>query len=101
MFTVDNLRALLQARPFVPFRLIRSDGDSIDIRSSEQVLLGRQFAMVGLLDPDATDTTADRFLILWYFHVTGVETLSPGKPPFTSPGEPPSGTPTPTPAAGS
>ncbi len=95
MFTADNLRALLQAKPFVPFRLLRSDGGSIEVRSSEQVLPGRQYAMVGLLDPNSTDNLADRFTILWYMHVTGVEMLKPGTPPLSPPSEPPSGTPTP------
>ncbi|HEY7328294.1 MAG TPA: hypothetical protein VH592_11665 [Gemmataceae bacterium] len=65
------------------------------MRSSEQVLPGRQYAMVGLLDPGSTDTLADRFMILWYMHVTGVEMLRTGTPPFSPPGEPPSGTPAP------
>jgi hypothetical protein len=99
MFTVNNLRALLQARPFVPFRLIRSDGGSIEVRTPEVVFPGRQMAVIGLLDPASTDTAWDNFTILWYMHVTGVEMLRPGAPPFTSSGEPPSGTPTP--AAGS
>jgi hypothetical protein len=99
MFTADDLRALLQAKPFVPFRLLRSDGGSIEVRSSEQILPGRQYAMVGLLDPGSTDDIADHFTILWYMHVTGVEMLKPGTPPLSPPREPPSGTPTP--AAGS
>jgi hypothetical protein len=95
MFTLDQLRSLLQARPFVPFRLLRSDGGSVEVRSSEVVLPGRQMAVIGLLDPASTDTSWDRFLILWYMHVTAVEMMSPGVPPFSSSGEPPSGTPTP------
>lgn len=99
MFTLDQLRTLLQARPFVPFRILRSDGGSIDVRTPEVVFPGRQMAVIGLLDPASTDTAWDRFLILWYMHITGVEMLGPGGPPFASPGPPPSGAPAP--AAGS
>lgn len=95
MFTLDSLRTLLRAKPFVPFRLIRSDGGSIDVPTPEVVSLGRQMAVIGLLDPASTDTAWDNFVILWYMHVTAVEMLRPGAPPFASPGEPPSGTPTP------
>jgi hypothetical protein len=95
MFTLDQLRTLLKARPFVPFRLRRSDGESVEVKSPEQVLPLRQMAVIGLLDPAATDTAGDRFEILWYMHVTSVETLAPGETPFASPGEPPSGTPAP------
>lgn len=97
MFTLDNLRSLLRAKPFVPFRLIRSDGGSIDVPTPEVVSLGRQMAVIGLLDPASTDTAWDNFVILWYMHVTSVEMLRPGAPPFSSPpSEPPSGTPAPT-----
>lgn len=95
MFTLDQMRALLSARPFVPFRLLRSDGGSVEVRSSEVALPARQLAVIGLLDPDATDTTFDRFTILWYMHVTGVEMLGPGPAPFSSPPPGPSGSPAP------
>lgn len=99
MFTLDQLRALLQAKPFVPFRIIRSDGGSIEVRTPEVVLPGRQMAVIGLLDPASAETSWDRFVILWYMHITGVEMLSPGAPPFRSSGEAPPGSPAP--AAGS
>ncbi len=95
MFTLDQLRTLLAARPFVPFRLLRSDGGNVEVRSSEVVLPGRQMAVIGLLDPDATDTAFDRFTILWYMHVTGVEMLGLGAAPFSSPPPGPSESPAP------
>jgi hypothetical protein len=94
MFTAGQLQLLLQARPFVPFCLIRSDGGSVDVRSPELVFPGRQMAVVGLLDPTSTDTLFDFFLILWYMHVTSVEMLGPGAP-FAPPSQPPSGAPAP------
>lgn len=95
MFTFNNLRSLLQERPFKPFRLIRSDGGSVEVWSSEQVFPGRQWAVIGLLDPDSNDIAWDNFTIVWYLHITGVEMLRSGTQPFTSPGEPASGTPAP------
>ncbi len=95
MFTLDDMRALLTARPFVPFRLWFSDGNHVDIRSQEIVLPGRRYAIVALLDPDAADKSFDRYATVWYMHVTRHEALASGASPFTSPGEPPSGTPTP------
>jgi hypothetical protein len=88
MFTIDHFRALLDNRPFVPFRLHVSDGGFVDIRSREQVSLLRQFAFVGLLDPQATDTVYDRFTFVWYLQVSRVEMLGPGAPPFAPPGGP-------------
>ena len=85
MFTAHDLRTLVDTRPFVPFRLVLSDGGSVEVRSPEVVTLGRRFALVGLLDPGATDTLFDRWTVVWYMHVTRTEMLEAGKPPFTTP----------------
>jgi hypothetical protein len=71
MFTVDDLRTLLNARPFAPFRLWMSDGGHVDVRSPELVLPGRRYAIVGLLDPNAIEEAYDR-------HAFGT-CMSPGK----------------------
>ncbi|MHB1422682.1 MAG: hypothetical protein ACYC3I_05695 [Gemmataceae bacterium] len=95
MFTRDDMRTLLGTRPFVPFRLWLSDGGHIDIRSSEQALPLRYYAIVALLDPNAPDDGFDRHATVWYMYVTRHEAMLPGPSPFTAPGEPPSGTPAP------
>jgi hypothetical protein len=85
MLTLDDLRFLLNTRPFVPFRLWLSDGGSVEVRSQEQVLPLRRFALVGLLDPETTDSAFDRYMTVWYLHVTRHEMLNPGAPPFSPP----------------
>jgi hypothetical protein len=89
MFTAADMRSLLNVAPFVPFRLLLSNGSSVQVRSPEVVMPGRRFALIGLLDPDATDTLFDRWTVVWYFHVTRAEMLDAGAPPFTSPSAPP------------
>ena len=88
MFTLDDLRTLLNARPFVPFRLWLSDGGHVDVRSREQIMPLRRFALVGLLDPQAADSSFDRYVTIWYMHVTRHEMLTPGAPPFSPPAGP-------------
>jgi hypothetical protein len=86
MFTLDDLRTLLNAKPFVPFRLHLSDSGHIDIRHRELVFPGRRFAVIGLVDPEATDTVFDRYMTVWYMHVTRAEQLTAGSAPsFPSP----------------
>ena len=85
MFTFDDLRNLLNVRPFVPFRLHLSEGNSVEVRSPEVVLVSRRYAVIGLLDPDATDTLFERWSIVWYMHVARVEMLAAGPPPFSTP----------------
>ncbi len=99
MFTLNDMQTLLRAKPFVPFRIWLLDGGHIDVRSAEQVLLFRRYAIVGLLDPGASELPSDRHMVVWYMHITRCEELKPGASPFDSSSEPPSGTPAP--AAGS
>jgi hypothetical protein len=95
MFTHDDMRALLKTQPFVPFRLWLSIGGHIDVRSTEQVLPLRRYAIVGLLDPNTAEESFDRHATIWYMHVTRHEALTSGPSPFTSPGEPPPQSPAP------
>lgn len=95
MFTANAMTALLEARPFVPFRLHLSDGRSVPVPSREMVLPGRNFAVVGIPDPRSAENLADVWTTVWYMHVTGTEMLAPGAPPFTAP--PPAGSDSPSP----
>ncbi len=97
MFTGNDLQDLLKRRPFSPFRIILSDGSQVEVRSPEVALAGRRFAVIGLLDPDATNTFFDRWTVVWYMHVTRVEMVNPGAPPFASP---PGAAESPTPTSG-
>ena len=98
MFNGTAMLALLNARPFAPFRFYLSDGGTVDVPSREMVLPGRTFAVIGILDPSRSETLASLWTTVWYMHITRIEMLTPGAPPFTAP--PPSGTESPTPVAG-
>lgn len=95
MFNANAMLALLNARPFAPFRFHLSDGGTVDVPSREMVIPGRTFAVVGILDPGRSDSLASRWTTVWYMHVTRVEMLSPGSPPFTAPPSSESGAPSP------
>jgi len=98
MFTFDDMRGLLNAQPFIPFRLHLSDGGAVEVRHREFVNAGRRYAVVGLPDPADPDAPFDRHLVVWYMHLTRVEMLTPGAPPFGSPPAGPAGSSTPRPA---
>jgi hypothetical protein len=85
MFTANGMLALLDARPFVPFRLHTSDGAHVDVLSQELVIPGRNFAVVGILEPGLSNRLANRWTTVWYMHVTRTEMLNPGAPPFATP----------------
>ncbi len=95
MFNANNMLTLLKTRPFAPFRFVLSDGGTVDVKSPEFVLPGRQFAVVGLPDPRASETFIDWWITVWYMHITRVEQLQPGAPPFFTAPPGPAESPTP------
>ncbi len=95
MFTQNDLRTLLNAKPFTPFRLWLSDGGHVDIRSPEVASPGRRYALIWLFDPNRVDEGFDRHTTVWYMHVTRYEALKSGDSAFQPPSEPSSETPAP------
>ncbi len=94
MFTLEELRGLLNPRPFLPFRLHLTDGGSVEVRHQEQVVLTRRLAMIGIPDPSTTDTLIDRFMLVGYMHISRAEMLDAGSPPFSPPPTGPAESPT-------
>jgi hypothetical protein len=95
MFTQRDLRTLLNAKPFMPFRLWLSDGSYIDVRSPEVASPGRNYVLIWSFDPNTPEEGFDRHTTVWYMHVTRTEALKSGNSPFQAPSEPPSEMPTP------
>src|SRR6266536_1704224 len=97
MFNATAMLALLDLKPFGPFRIHLSEGGVVDVPSQEMVIPGKNFAVIGILEPERSRRLATRWTTVWYMHVTQIEMLNPGAPPFTAP--PPSGNETPSSAA--
>ena len=96
MFVLADLRALLDAKPFVPFRLRMSDSSTVDVRHKEFVLPGRRFAVIGIPDQQSPEQAYDVYTVVWYMHVARAEMLTTGLPPMApSPGPSESGFPAP------
>jgi len=76
--TVQTFRELLSQRPFRPFRLVMSSGQSYDVRHPEMAMLTRTDMLVGV-DVDDDEVPAS-FRICSLLHVTAVEPLPTGAP---------------------
>jgi hypothetical protein len=72
--TVQAFRELLSARPFKPFRLVMSSGQSYDIRHPEMALLTRSDLLVGI--DEADDGVPAEFKICSLLHVSAVEPIN-------------------------
>lgn len=73
MFTPRQIRDLMQARPFKPFRITMSDGSHYDIPHHDAAMVGRNTVEIGLnFDPEGFAELFTRCSIL---HVTQIEDL--------------------------
>ena len=72
--TVQTFRDLLSDRPFKPFRLIMSSGETYEVRHPEMAMLTKTDILVGI---DITnDNLPARFKICSLLHVTAIEPLN-------------------------
>jgi hypothetical protein len=72
--TVQNFRELLAARPFKPFRVVMSSGQSYDVRHPEMTFLSRTSIYVGV--DVADDHVPADYRMFSLLHVTAVEPLT-------------------------
>jgi hypothetical protein len=71
--TVQTFRDLLSARPFRPFRIVMSSGQSYDVRHPEMAFVTRTDLLVGIDVED--DGIPAQFKICSLLHITAVEPL--------------------------
>jgi hypothetical protein len=72
--TVQTFRKLLSQRPFQPFRLVMSSGQSYEVRHPEMAWLTRTDLLVGVGETD--EGVPAEFDVCSLLHVTAVEPLS-------------------------
>jgi len=70
--TVQAFRELLAARPFKPFRLIMSSGETYEVRHPEMAFLTRSDLLVGI---DAEDGVPAEFKICSLLHISTIEPI--------------------------
>ena len=75
MITAEQIRELLRAKPFKPFRICLSDGKGYDITNHDMAMVGRNTVEVGVnLDTQGFAAYFARCSIL---HITRLEDLQP------------------------
>ncbi len=71
----SDVRQLMTARPFKPFRLVMSCGEKYEVRHPEMAFITQSDILVGI-DESRDGVPAD-FKICSMLHVTAVEPLTP------------------------
>lgn len=68
----------LHQRPFLPFRLCMSDGNSFDVRHPEMILVSRTIIAVAL--HEGRDGRPEGLVFCDPVHIIRIEPLSDGRP---------------------
>jgi hypothetical protein len=76
---VDDLLVQLRRRPFIPFRLVTTDGTTYEVRHLDFVMPGRGSAVIGYPD-ERKPGIVSHFDIVSYLHVTRLEFESADAP---------------------
>lgn len=71
---LQTFQEVLTKRPFQPFKLVMSSGETYEIRHPEMAMLTRSDILVGL--DETKDGVPARFKICSLLHVTAMEPLS-------------------------
>jgi hypothetical protein len=74
--TVQTFRELLSQRPFRPFRLVMSSGESYEVRHPEMAMLTRTDLLVGV--GESEEGVPTEFRICSLLHVATVEPVAAG-----------------------
>jgi hypothetical protein len=70
----QDLLSFIRQRPFVPFRLVTTDGTSYEIRHPEMLMPGKRIAIVGIPD-DPAIPAFDRTVTVSLLHVQRLEPM--------------------------
>jgi hypothetical protein len=69
--TADTIKELLNAAPFLPFRMRLSNGDAIDVRNPDSVALMKSKVFVA-------DPRSEHWTFISYLHIAAIEALGGG-----------------------
>jgi hypothetical protein len=70
----EDLKARIRQRPFIPFRIVLTEGTSYEIRHPEFFMLGKRSAVIGLTKSPQADFY-DATVMVDLLHIVRVEPL--------------------------
>ncbi|MBN2578873.1 MAG: hypothetical protein JXB10_07775 [Pirellulales bacterium] len=69
----EDIREFLQHKPFQPFRITLTDGQTYEVRHPELAMVGRSTVAIGLPAPTEPNPVYDRLVTVSLLHVMQVE----------------------------
>jgi hypothetical protein len=78
--TLEDLQRAVRARPFIPFRLLLTNGESLEVRHPELCVPGARSAMIGLILSSQTQPIYDVATIVDLLHIVRLEPIQQAAP---------------------
>ena len=78
--TNQDLQEAVRRRPFEPFRIVLTTGDTYDVRHRDLLMVGLRSAIIGIAK-SVEGTAYDRTIKVDLLHVVGIEELPVQQPP--------------------
>jgi hypothetical protein len=76
----EELSALLQRRPFRPFRVHLQDGRVFEVRYPDMNIVGTTFVLLGIPEANATDPFAEQMAMVELAQIRQLELAPPSAP---------------------
>lgn len=76
--TADTFREILRRKPFEPFRVVMSSGESYAVPHPEMALASARTLILAI--PDSAHPEGERLVFCSYLHLAHVEVLTPAGP---------------------
>lgn len=76
MFTPEEIQTRARVRPFQPFQIKTSDGESYEVRHPDLIWIGRRFVCIGILGP-RSQQFFEKEVRIALMHITAIEDLPP------------------------
>lgn len=73
----EDIREFLHRRPFQPFQLTLTDGQTYEVRQPELAMVGRSTVIVGLPAPGEAEPVFDRAVTVSLLHIMQVQPVEP------------------------
>jgi hypothetical protein len=74
----DDLQARIRQQPFVPFRMVLSEGTAYEIRHPELFMLGKRAAVIGVAS-NPEQTSFDSSILVDLLHIVRLEPVDTAK----------------------
>ena len=73
--TRNDLAKRAKQRPFVPFRLVLTEGTAYDVRHPEQIMLARDSVVIGVPGQAGKEDFFETTVLVDLFHIVRLEPL--------------------------